>query len=1088
MQEQVVLKKYRTGTTVTFFDTMITEDNFPTPSEPSVLFLDNFDNPIKLLTNYTENDKLSSGIEIWSIEDGANINKLQNAPYSGRILSGRSFSQITERTGASLQAISTRFKSTTNQLFSGQSKSFVLTNKKLLDDMDITVKLERSHDVLNTLSTYNKVYNEFPKRESNTGVVFGKLEAVQKIKDEEGNFIRIPLRGVPIGVFNPGEKFGNITDTDQNGDRIRMNFKVVQGESNVFPNKDFYPNDESYEFDYNRNLPDRDEYLRIDENSDIIKNLEEFKYSVLTNENGEFIIHDIPVGPQILMFEVDLLQQGLTMEEVALNFFPYRGENISSVDEVPHFFFRKIPIDVLPSWGDFQTGYTEVNINVNLDLRKWATYFFPPICAKMAYQAPKFFNDDGTLILDENEGDYVSGQQYDVFVKLGDPYLYKFNPTPASIEIRDMAKLDVLNPESSTNSIQAVLINDILQRKNNLVNSYSWVGEFSQIINKVEIRNFGYNAIKLPANMYDPNGYKTNYMAEPIINMYQKGVWLCGYQFKLYHLNKNEAYRTTGFYTLNYENNSSRDNFHLNTNYPPIDDASIGELNDISSKQFGKSLGTSIFGKAWSVNYPEKYSIPKPPSDGNTQDISESYDKEVMEFPVYKTGHLVGTNLKKESTYGSVLTSGFALSKFKVEDEDDVFYSNSFCYSISNSSLYAYEYAPWKDYGMYSNGYLQGEKVGEDNYSSFVLNGEKYQRVEAGYGYYMHPYGFPRVGYNTEEKIDYICRTDNDIALQGFIVVFPSSINNNDPDFYFKKYYSNYFIPFNNGLINALRLDYDKRENNKVDRNQGALSIYRIINPGVENSENIYDLIESVQLKKYKIKIKIPLVRIQNAKASNYSKFVNSNNDDQYWKPWEKHDSDITKSSGVLQIKNNGNVQVTVKVGTISKTITAGNEENFNVTETRRWDESGFEIELESNSNISENDNGEWGYQNFKYNIWFKNIVIPNKRSQPNGDWEFNNDNNFGKYGKELNLGEAYERDGSTYYVFSCYNNVKVRKGCNQSNSNFNKKNITIDGLYFFRSKSSVLKIFLTTYSSIGAYCVGNEKALCNLYEGYHVE
>ena len=104
-----------------------------------------------------------------------------------------------------------------------------------------------------------------------------------------------------------------------------------------------------------------------------------YKYSTITNDKGEFIIQDVPVGNQVILFEVDLLKQGMTKGEVALNFFPYSTEELPNVDNIPHFYYRQIPVGVTSSWGSFQTGYTEVNITTNLDLRKWNTFYVPPI-------------------------------------------------------------------------------------------------------------------------------------------------------------------------------------------------------------------------------------------------------------------------------------------------------------------------------------------------------------------------------------------------------------------------------------------------------------------------------------------------------------------------------------------------------------------------------------------------------------------------------------------------------------------------------------------------------------------------------------
>jgi hypothetical protein len=54
-----------------------------------------------------------------------------------------------------------------------------------MDDFYVNMKLERTYDLLNTLSIRNTTTDEFPTQEATEGVVFGKLEAIQKLKDDE---------------------------------------------------------------------------------------------------------------------------------------------------------------------------------------------------------------------------------------------------------------------------------------------------------------------------------------------------------------------------------------------------------------------------------------------------------------------------------------------------------------------------------------------------------------------------------------------------------------------------------------------------------------------------------------------------------------------------------------------------------------------------------------------------------------------------------------------------------------------------------------------------------------------------------------
>ena len=463
MQEEIQLQKYRTGTTIIYFNRDITEENYPITTYPATLYLNNQGNPYDLIVTDNNNNQ-----EVWKLSGSDNINRIATVAQGGRVIHGRMFEQLIERSINDITGIQQKFINKMDQMFTAGTESYVMSKTKLLEDINVFINIERSFDILNTISTYNKTYNQIPKRNSKTGVVFGKIEAIQKIKDEDGNNIRIPLREIPFAIFNPTDKFPTINSVDDNGNRLRMYF---QDKSVGWPNENYYTNPFSHEFD-KEFLLEKESYL-FDANSREKKMPDEFLFSTLTNENGEFILNNIPTGPQTLMFEVDLLQQGLSKEEVALNFFPYRGDNISNIDEVPHFFFRQIPIDVLPSWGYEQSGYTQVDVSVNLDLRKWTTYFFPTTCTRVSNVAKYYFDnatydlldksDKGEVVLDK-AGYNVSGTteypKTDIFMRVNSNLLYKYTPAPLVVEVRDMTKQGY--PKEG---IQMVNIDNILDKE-----------------------------------------------------------------------------------------------------------------------------------------------------------------------------------------------------------------------------------------------------------------------------------------------------------------------------------------------------------------------------------------------------------------------------------------------------------------------------------------------------------------------------------------------------------------------------------------------------------------------------------------------
>jgi len=409
-----------------------------------------------------------------------------------------------------------KFHKVADYLSSGRSQTHVIREEVPTQDYIVNIGLERSFDALDTLSVYNSMENGIPSQESNTGVVFGRLVANQKIIDRNGNAVKIPLSNVPIGIFQASEEFPTANSTDDNGNRIQMNFLNNDPEANeqfnyviAHEGTDLYSTNrsdvksKSYEFDQ--------QFLSSSDNLESMP--EHYKIVTKTNDNGEFILYDVPTSTQILFFEVDLLKQGMTKEEVKLNFFPYPTVSEPNVDSVPHFFFRQFPLDVLPAWGDLQTGYTEVNVSVNLDLRKWATYFFPPV--SLDGQTFKELQDEGVVAKME-------------------------------IEIRDMT-----SPDFSLTPVSLVEIADPLNR--NTTQELDWNNELVQSKGVAEFREDDFSILKLPANIYNPNGISTSEYDKKNIAEAQrfeysqtKGSWHAGYQMNVKTNINEEWFRATG--------------------------------------------------------------------------------------------------------------------------------------------------------------------------------------------------------------------------------------------------------------------------------------------------------------------------------------------------------------------------------------------------------------------------------------------------------------------------------------------------------------------------------------------------------------
>jgi hypothetical protein len=557
--------------------------------------------------------------------------------------------------------------------FSGNNAvTFIEFEDTLIDDYYATLSVDRQINTLDTLSVHNAIVGETPAKESTTGVLFGKLEAIQKINDENGNKIRIPLANVIVGIFNPSEDFPSVASTDEDGNRIALNVK-----ENCF--KDLYFNNQCFSADTEILLSDS----RHRDISD------QYKYTTITNENGEFILQNIPTGEQVFMLEVDLLKQGLTKDEVALNYFPYPTEENPNLDNIPHLYFRQIPVNIVPSWGDSQSGYTELNITIPVDLRKWTTYMFPPVA--------------------------IGGKKLEESVAISSQNSLK-------VQIMDMTLENFPFKTYKMSQIE----NDLLDRDNS--QQFSWLNEFPQRKRQGEFTKFGCNILKLPANLYDPNGFKTDVNGNPTN---QKGVWLSSYQFKMFC--SNAVTRRTGAIRA-FDGNNEYLLSHFDINYT-----------ETSPKQTDtpRMIGTFPYEQQWTINYPEKYSIPKKPTkeryNGNFNSQRQVYTTlgsnkvYYLNEPVYEDGDLVGQVVSEDTAGG-----------FGIQTLGGVWFANRIGQVISKSLLYKYEkgvaynekyandYEPFWDA---SSGKLFG---GESN----VVGGEKYQRLECGYGYFMKPEGW----------------------------------------------------------------------------------------------------------------------------------------------------------------------------------------------------------------------------------------------------------------------------------------------------------------------------------------------------------
>lgn len=671
-KEEIFLNGLTSGTTLTLFSTYLLS-NSQDIYVPTILQFDNLGLPISLST--------FDGLNLW-VMNNSNVYQPISA-ISNNYITGHSSVQKVDRiiSDIAIENIKERFTASVSNeiaalnIISSAHTEYVFSKYNEIEDFYVNIKLNRTFGTLDTLNIYNNLVNSMPVQESSTGVLFGRLMAQQSIKDASGNNIKIPLRNVPVGIFNTSETYPQSTSVDDNGDRIFLNIKESATQQEYF-------NVQSFNSDSN--------YLRSGSTFTSVPN--QYKHISTTNENGEFIIYDAPIGSQIFILDVDLLKQGLTKDEIALNFFPFPADDNAGIDTIPSFYFKQFPIDIVPAWGTIQTGYTELDITINLDLRKWATFYIPPMAFK------------GYL--------------------LGSNELSQSTPS-INVDIRDMSKSGF-----PKHNIPVVEIHNIYDKDPE--QTLLWNTEFAQLKKSANFFEHGFKAFKVRANMYDPIGFRTDQNGTPNTYPTSQGVWLAGYQFKFYYNDPSTTFRTTGF---QYEWLSSgwvgRDNFHLNR----------GDTSTLSNEEANESQYTAStfpYDQPWSHLYPIEYTIPARPSILNFN--RNTIGNRALEIPEYKDGDLVGLNydhnIKDTSAggYGSQFSS-----------ENNHWFSNRFSQEVSRSYIYRYEDGvSWQE--KYSNGFEPNNpgfivSAGDSN----VVNGEKFQRVECGYGYWLRPGGWAPV-------------------------------------------------------------------------------------------------------------------------------------------------------------------------------------------------------------------------------------------------------------------------------------------------------------------------------------------------------
>lgn len=248
-------------------------------------------------------------------------------------------------------------------------------------DNYINVKLEQDFDNINILSmnlSQSDVYSTFS---SDTGVVCGRI-----------NSFLVGIPNAKVSLFIPVSSvenrpdvlelypFKNVTDTDNNDKRYNLLSRLKK--LNPFT----YIKENIYGIGYTPktpvgSIPDKNELLV--NNTWVEAYNDYYKFTTTTNDSGDYMFTNIPVGSYTLHVEFDITDIGkystpapLLQKISNLNQGLYNEDGSkllpnTDLNSMPNIFSRNIGVNVLPSWGDNtqqEIGITRQDVDFKVKL------------------------------------------------------------------------------------------------------------------------------------------------------------------------------------------------------------------------------------------------------------------------------------------------------------------------------------------------------------------------------------------------------------------------------------------------------------------------------------------------------------------------------------------------------------------------------------------------------------------------------------------------------------------------------------------------------------------------------------------------
>ena len=251
-------------------------------------------------------------------------------------------------------------------------KSYRIRTKVGEEPSVINVKLQQTFDTLEILSLKLTQEDTYKLYKSGYGVIVGRVLA--------NGGVGIP--NAKISVFIESEADDNTIEsilypfssvTDKNKDNVRYNLLPDSVDDNCYQNVGTFPN--------KRLMLDNDDVLEVFDKY--------YKYTTCTNQSGDYMLCNIPVGSQLLHVDIDLSDVGFLSQRprdmvykgspITLFESPNKFKQDTNLDSLAQIKSQNIGVYVFPFWGDTteddNIAITRCDIQID--------YKFEPTCVFM---------------------------------------------------------------------------------------------------------------------------------------------------------------------------------------------------------------------------------------------------------------------------------------------------------------------------------------------------------------------------------------------------------------------------------------------------------------------------------------------------------------------------------------------------------------------------------------------------------------------------------------------------------------------------------------------------------------------------------